>query len=197
MTHHRDHETKDGFTTVSTEKIVRDSSTRYLRARREEGASRGAFDTEIRRLGGTPRVETDVERAAAPETVAAILGVEAGTETAARKRRMFSDDRLVQLADSYIPLDVAEAAGIEQPDPGKGGIISRMAEAGFEQSEVTEEIQQHPANKAEAAALGVEANTLLLRIIHVGRTTEGRAVEVTVHTLAPDAWVLRYSVPTS
>ncbi|MEU3220132.1 UTRA domain-containing protein [Streptomyces sp. NPDC006971] len=182
---------------MSTEKIVRDSSTRYLRARREEGTSRGAFDTEIRRLGGTPRVETDVERAATPEAVAAILGVGAGTETAARKRRMFSDDRLVQLADSYIPLDVAAAAGIEQPDPGKGGIISRMAEAGFEQTEVTEEIQQHPASEAEAAALGVEANTLLLRIVHVGRTTEGRAVEVTVHTLAPDAWTLRYSVPTS
>lgn len=182
---------------MSTEKIVRDSSTRYLRARREEGASRGAFDTEIRRLGGVPRVETDVERAAAPEAVAAILGVETGTETAARKRRMFSDDRLVQLADSYIPLDVAQAAGIEQPDPGKGGIISRMAEAGFEQTEVTEEIQQHPATEAEAAALGVEAGALLIRIIHVGRTAKGRAVEATVHTLAPNSWVLRYSVPTS
>ncbi|GGZ84248.1 UTRA domain-containing protein [Streptomyces rubiginosohelvolus] len=182
---------------MSTEKIVRDSSTRYLRTRREEGVSRGAFDTEIRRLGGTPRVETDVERASAPENVAEILGIEAGAETAARKRRMFSDDRLVQLADSYIPVDVAEAAGIEQPDPGKGGIISRMADAGFEQTEVTEEIQQHPASDAEAAALGVDAGALLLRIIHVGRTAEGRAVEVTVHTLAPNAWVLRYSVPTN
>ncbi|MFD8118617.1 UTRA domain-containing protein [Streptomyces microflavus] len=180
-----------------SDKIVRDSSTRYLRARREEGTSRGAFDTEIRKLGGVPRVETTVERDEAPEAVAAILGVEVGTEAATRKRRMFSDDRLVQLADSYIPLDVAEEAGIEQPDPGKGGIISRMAEAGFEQVEVTEEIQQHPATEAEATALGIEAGTLLLRIIHVGRTSAGRAVEVTVHTLAPDTWVLRYSVPTS
>ncbi|MFE3074184.1 UTRA domain-containing protein [Streptomyces sp. NPDC059247] len=180
-----------------SDKILRDSSTRYLRARREEGTSRGAFDTEIRKLGSTPRVETAVERDAAPEAVAAILGVEAGTETATRKRKMFRDDRLVQLADSYIPLDVAEAAGIEQPDPGRGGIISRMAEAGFEQTEVTEEIQQHPASAAEAEALGVETGALLLRIIHVGRTVEGRAVEVTVHTLASGAWVLRYSVPTN
>ncbi|MEU4180971.1 UTRA domain-containing protein [Streptomyces sp. NPDC026589] len=196
MTIHHQHEKKNGFITVS-DKIVRDSSTRYLRARREEGTSRGAFDTEIRKLGGVPRVETTVERDAAPEAVAAILGVEVGTEVATRKRRMFSDDSLVQLADSYIPLDVAEAAGIEQPDPGKGGIISRMAEAGFDQAEVTEEIQQHPANEAEATALGIEAGTLLIRIFHVGRTSMGRAVEVTVHTLAPDAWVLRYSVPTS
>ncbi|MFJ8755251.1 UTRA domain-containing protein [Streptomyces sp. NPDC102441] len=196
MTTHQNHEMKDGFLTVN-DKILRDSSTRYLRARREEGASRGAFDTEIRKLGGVPRVETTVERDAAPEAVAAILGVEAGTETATRKRQMFSADRLVQLADSYIPLDVAEAAGIEQADPGKGGIISRMAEAGFEQAEVTEEIQQHSATEAEATALGIETGTLLLRIIHVGRTSEGRAVEVTVHTLAPNAWVLRYSVPTS
>ncbi|MEW1551875.1 UTRA domain-containing protein [Streptomyces tsukubensis] len=181
---------------MTIEKINRDSSTRYLQARREEGQSRGAFDTEIRRLGAVPRVETAVERAAPPAYVAGILGIEAGAVAAGRLRRMFANDRLIQLADSYIPLDVAEAAGIEQPDPGRGGIISRMAEAGYEQTEITEEIEQVPATGTEAELLGVDEGTQLLRITHVGRTAEGRAVEVAVHTLAP-GWVLRYSVPTS
>jgi GntR family transcriptional regulator len=174
--------------------IVRDATERYLKARRETGESRGAFETEIRRLGGTPRVETEVKRGPAPASVSTILGVSESDQTVIRARHMYNDDHLVQLADSYVPLDVAEAAGIENPDPGKGGIISRMADAGFEQTEVIEEVTQYPATNVEAEAFGVEAGSLLLQITHIGYTSAGRAVEVTVHRPGP-GWVLRYSAP--
>ncbi|MER8268022.1 hypothetical protein ABT007_27925 [Streptomyces griseus] len=72
-----------------------------------------------------------------------------------------------------------------------------MAEASIDQAEVAEEIQQHSATEAETNALGIEAATLLICILHVGRTSMGRAVGATVHTLAPDARVRRYSMPTS
>jgi GntR family transcriptional regulator len=178
---------------LTSKTIVRDATERYQRARRESGESRGAFDTEIRRLGGTPRVETDVQRAVPPQSAAAILGIEADTPAAARKRRMYDGERLVQLADTYVPVDVAEAAGIEETDPGRGGIISRMAEAGYEQTEVIEEVTQYPASEIEAEAFGVEPGTLLLQITHTGYTAAGRAVEVTIHRPSP-GWVLRYSV---
>ncbi|WP_331764369.1 UTRA domain-containing protein [Streptomyces sp. NBC_01506] len=174
--------------------IVRDATERYLKERRESGESRGAFETEIKRLGGTPRVETQVRRGSAPAEVAAILGVSATEETVVRARHMYNDDQLVQLADSYVPLDVAEAAGIENPDPGRGGIISRMAEAGFEQTEVIEEVVQYPATQVEADAFGVEVGSLLLQITHIGHAADGRAVEVTVHKPGP-GWVLRFSTP--
>ncbi|MFD9814475.1 UTRA domain-containing protein [Streptomyces sp. NPDC059080] len=176
--------------------IVRDATERYRTARREAGESRGAFETEIKRLGGTPRVETAIRRDTAPSQVADLLDVEASRQTVIRARRMYDGERLVQLADSYVPVDVAEAAGVESPDPGLGGIISRMRDAGFEQTEAIEEVTLYQATSVEAEAFGVEVGTNLLQITHTGYTKAGRAVEVTVHRPSP-GWVLRYSPPIS
>ncbi|MFF0626742.1 UTRA domain-containing protein [Streptomyces sp. NPDC004296] len=181
-------------TTTSGGTILRDATARYRKAQREEAGARGAYDAETKRAGAAPRSEVTVLRVGAPADVAAALGIEAGTEVAVRARKMFKDDQLVQLADTYIPVDVAEAAGIEQVDTGVGGIISRMAEAGFAQAEVTEEVSQIEADADQAAALGVQAGEKLLQIIHTGRTEDGRVVEATRHILGPN-WTLRFSVP--
>lgn len=174
--------------------IVRDATDRYRTERREAGESRGAFETEIKRLGGTPRVETAIRRDTAPAPVAELLGVEPSAQIVIRARHMYDGERLVQLADSYIPVDVAEAAGVESPDPGLGGIISRMRDAGFEQAEVIEEVTLYETTSVEADAFGVEVGSNLLQIMHTGYTAAGRAVEVTVHRPSP-GWVLRYSPP--
>ena len=156
--------------------ITRDARSRYRTEQREANGAHGAFESETRRSGGAPRAEVTVSRAEAPADVAELLGAEG--PVVVRARRMYDGERLVQLADTWIPADVAEAAGIEQVDTGAGGIISRMREAGFDQ----------------AAALGVDEGELLLTITHVGRTAEGRVVEVTRHTLGR-GWTLRYAVP--
>ncbi|GAA3013526.1 UTRA domain-containing protein [Streptomyces fulvorobeus] len=178
----------------SNNAIVRDATERYRTERREAGESRGAFESEIKRLGGTPRVETAIRRDTAPAQVADLLSIQASEQTVIRARHMYDGERLVQLADSYVPVDVAEAASIENPDPGRGGIISRMRDAGFGQTEVVEEITLYPATATEAEAFGVEVGSNLLQITHVGYTEAGRAVEVTVHRPGP-GWVLRYNAP--
>jgi DNA-binding GntR family transcriptional regulator len=181
-------------TTTSGGAILRDATDRYRKASREEAGAHGAYDAETKRAGAAPRSEVNVLRDGAPADVAAALDIEPGTPVAVRARKMFKDDALVQLADTYIPVDVAEAAGIEQLDTGVGGIISRMAEAGFAQAEVTEDVTQVEADADQAAALGVPAGSLVLQILHTGRTADGRAVEVTKHVLGPN-WTLRFSVP--
>lgn len=101
----------------------------------------------------------------------------------------------VPLADTYIPGFVADAApAVAQLDTGTGGIISRMADAGLRQTDVTEDVGQTPATADQAAALGVEQGELLLAITHTGRVEDGRAVEVTRHILGR-GWTLRYGVP--
>ncbi|MCX5525893.1 UTRA domain-containing protein [Streptomyces bobili] len=125
-----------------------------------------------------------------------MCGIEATDQTVIRARHMYDGERLVQLADSYVPVDVAEAAGVENPGPGLGGIISRMRDAGFEQTEAIEEITLYAATSVEAEAFGVEVGSNLLQITHTGYTKTGRAVEVTVHRPSP-GWVLRYSPPIS
>jgi GntR family transcriptional regulator len=171
--------------------ITRDARSRYrLRA---EGGAHGAFEAETKRAGGSPRAEVEVTRGAAPADIAAVLG-DAG-EVVIRQRRMFDGERLVQLADTYIPGFVAQAAPqVAQLDTGEGGIISRMADADLAQAEVVEDVAQAPATAEQAEALGVEPGALLLTITHVGRTKDGRAVEVTRHVLGP-GWTLRYGVP--
>jgi DNA-binding GntR family transcriptional regulator len=181
-------------TTHSNGTILRDATSRYRQATREQDGAHGAFESETRRSGGTPRAEVSVQRAAAPADIAGLLGVDASTEVVVRARKMFNADRLVQLADTFIPVDVAQAAGIEQVDTGVGGIISRMSEAGFAQAEVVEEVSQHPATDSQAEALNVQPGEQLMTITHVARTVEGRVVEVSRHTLGP-GWTLRFSVP--
>lgn len=181
-------------TTSADGTIFRDATSRYRKQQREENDAHGAFDGETRRAGGAPRAEVDVRRDVAPAEAAALLGIDVDTDVAVRARKMFDGERVVQLATTYVPTDVAEAAGIEQVDTGVGGIISRMAEAGFAQADITEDVSQSAASEDEAETLGVQAGDQLMTITHVGRTADGRVVEVTIHRLGT-GWTLRYGVP--
>jgi GntR family transcriptional regulator len=172
--------------------ILRDARTRYTTDQREENGARGAFDAELRRSGRTPRTEVSVSRAAAPADVAQLLGVDG--DVVVRAREMFDGDRVIQLATTYIPVDVAESAGIEQVDTGVGGIISRMKEAGFDQGDTAvEDIELRPATSEEATRLGLPEGVDVLTINHIG-TADGRVVEVTQHVLGK-GWKLRYAAP--
>ncbi|MFE3581413.1 UTRA domain-containing protein [Streptomyces vinaceus] len=172
--------------------ILRDARTRYTTGQREENGARGAFDAELRRSGRAPRTEVSVSRAAAPADVAQLLGVDG--DVVVRAREMFDGDRVIQLVTTYIPVDVAEAAGIEQVDTGVGGIISRMKEAGFDQgSTAVEDIELRSATSEESARLGLADGADVLTITHIG-TADGRVVEVTQHVLGK-GWKLRYAAP--
>lgn len=172
--------------------ILRDARTRYTTGQREENGAHGAFDAELRRSGRTPRTEVTVSRAAAPADVAQLLGVDG--DVVVRAREMFDGDRVIQLVNTYIPVDVAEAAGIEQVDTGVGGIISRMKEAGFDQGDTAvEDIELRPATSEEATRLGLPEGADVLTINHIG-TASGRVVEVTQHVLGK-GWKLRYAAP--
>ncbi|MDX3490945.1 UTRA domain-containing protein [Streptomyces sp. ID05-18] len=172
--------------------VLRDARTRYTTGQREENGARGAFDAELRRSGRAPRTEVSVSRATAPADVAQLLGVDG--EVVVRARTMFDAERVIQLVTTYIPVDVAEAAGIEQPDTGVGGIISRMKEAGFDQgSSAVEDVELRPATSEESTRLGLPEGADVLTINHIG-TADGRVVEVTQHVLGK-GWKLRYAAP--
>ncbi|MFD9240672.1 UTRA domain-containing protein [Streptomyces sp. NPDC059556] len=177
----------------STGTILRDARTRYITGQREEGGAHGAFDAELRRSGRTPRTEVEVSRGAAPADVAELLGV-GGDDAVVRTRTMYDGDRVIQLVTTYIPVDVAQAAGIEQVDTGVGGIISRMKDAGYDQGETAiEDIELRTATSSESSRLGLPEGAEVLTINHIG-TADGRVVEVTQHVLGK-GWKLRYAAP--
>ncbi|WP_331759360.1 UTRA domain-containing protein [Streptomyces sp. NBC_01579] len=173
--------------------ILRDARTRYTTGQREENGAHGAFDAELRRSGRSPRAEVTVSRGAAPVDVAELLGVDG--DVVVRAREMFDGDRVIQIATTYVPVDVAEAAGIEQVDTGVGGIISRMKEAGYDQGDTAlEDIELRTASSEESARLGLPDGAEVVTINHIGATADGRVVEVTQHVLGK-GWKLRYAAP--
>jgi GntR family transcriptional regulator len=174
--------------------IPRESIRRYGRAERELGESRGAYDTEIRRLGYEPGVEMlELGMAAAPPRVAELLQVPQGGETVLiRKRKMLANNIATQIAVSYFPREIAEGTQLEQVDTGIGGSKSRLAELGFEQVNARESITVRRSTSEEQALLRLTEDQSVMEILHVARTEEGRAVEVTIHTMPTHQWVLNY-----
>jgi GntR family transcriptional regulator len=178
--------------------IQRNAVARYNKEIRERSGGRGAFDSEIREQGMEPRSEQVVSRVAPPAHVAGLLAVpEDGSVVVRRARHMYADRTPVQLADSYIPLDIAEGTPLEQQDSGPGGIVSRFAELGFAQVRITERINVRTPSQEEIERLELTEDQRVYEILHTGWTAEGRAVEVCVHIMPTHLWTLDYEWPVS
>ena len=169
--------------------IRRRAAGRYTQAAREANGGRGAFDTELRAQGLTPRSDVDVYRTSPAPTVAGILGPDS---VLARERRMYANDTPVQLATSYIPWAIAEGTALEAVDTGPGGMLSRLADLGYAQTRVTETVRVRRADPTEREFLRLAPDMPVLEILHTGYDTTGRAVEVCVHALPASGWLLDY-----
>src|SRR6266487_2661531 len=178
--------------------IHRYAVARYERSARERAGARGAFDSEVRALGMTPRSDTEVDLVIPPAAVARALGLPEGEANVIRRmRRMYADNVPVQLAPSYFPAQIAEGTQLAEADPGPGGIISRFAELGYAQTRITETVRARRATDEEQAFLGLEDEQPVIEIWHTGWTAQDRAVEVCVHSMPAYLWVLEYSWPTA
>jgi GntR family transcriptional regulator len=178
-------------------KILRDANVRYRKKFRENAPdgtqSPGAFASEVRAMGMRAVSEVTVDRVVPPARVAELLGVSAEEVSAlSRARRMLADDTPVQLATSYVPGDIGFDSALENVDTGSGGMISRLAEMGFQQAEVIEEINVRTPTPAEVEQLDLPEDSRVYELLHVARTAEGRAVEVALHVMPTHQWTLRY-----
>lgn len=178
-------------------KILRDANSRYRKKFRETGPdgsrSAGAFASEVTALGMRSTSEVTVEHVAPPKRVAELLGVSSEEVSAlSRARRMLADETPVQLAVSYVPGEIGFNSPLENHDTGAGGMISRLAELGFPQTDVTEEINVRTPTVEEVERLELAEDARVYELLHVARTAEGRVVEVTIHVMPTHQWTLRY-----
>jgi DNA-binding GntR family transcriptional regulator len=176
-------------------KIHRDGTGRYIKAAREEGGARGAFSSEIARLGMTPSATTTISRERPPAHVAKILDIHHSTKVLVRARTMLADQTVVQVATSYFPGDIAFGTQLEEQDTGDGGSKSRLAEAGHAQVRIRESVDVRTPTKAEAKALGLPTSRSVYEITHIGLTAEHRAIEVCIHVMPVTLWSLSYEWP--
>jgi GntR family transcriptional regulator len=176
-------------TTVNPIPVIRrNAAARQSKQARENANARGAFDAEVRKLGMTPRVEVTIDRLPAPAAIADTFGIDEHALVLVRSRVMFADDVAVQLATSYIPLEIAEGTQLTEEDTGPGGTYSRLADLGYEPRKFSELTQIRVPDSNEAGALDMDTAQRVNVITRIARTAEGRAVEITESILPAHQW---------
>lgn len=170
--------------------LTRNSALRHRV--RDRGGARGAFQAEVEALGVVARSESEVSRAPVPPGVALLLGVAEGETALARRRRMYAGNVPVQLAVSWLPLDIAEGTAIAESDTGPGGIYSRLAELGHAPARFAETVRVRLPDGAEARFLRLDTEQRVFEVRRVAHDGAGRVIEVNEMVLPAHQWELVY-----
>jgi GntR family transcriptional regulator len=173
--------------------LQRLSAERLKRNRRAAG--KGAFLDDVEAAGRQPDVEVEVGPGPMPAELADALGIPADTQVLIRRRRMLADGQPVQLATSYLPLDLVRGTRIEQPDTGPGGTYARLEELGRQLSRFEEEVSARMPLPEEAVALQLASGVPLIRVVRTALDQDGQPVEVNDILIAADRYKLAYAIP--
>lgn len=169
--------------------ILRHGSTRLARSLWGEGGNIWAAGFEDRAVTvdhiAIDRTEADAE-------LAEQFRFAEGTRLLRRSRRYVVDDRPVQQATSFIPLDLAEGTRITEPDTGPGGVFARLAELGQAPAGFSETLTSRMPTPEEVAELELPPGTPVLAITRLAITEQGRVVDVTHMLLDASCHVMRY-----
>jgi len=173
--------------------VRRLASDRFARRHRQQG--KAAFVVEMENAGLKYEVEPlMIGRGPATPEAAERLGLRDGDEVVIRRRRYLAEGHPLEIATSYIPLDIASGTAIEQWNTGPGGIYARIEEGGHRLVRFTEEIVVRPGANSELNALSLSVGSPVIRILRTAHARD-RAVEVCETIMNPAAFELSYELP--
>jgi GntR family transcriptional regulator len=159
-------------------------------------AAGSSFAEEIRKAGLEPRAPlVNLATVEAPADVAEHLRINTGDPVVRRTRHMFASDRPVQLATSYIPLQIAGNEDIAVPDTGPTGLYQRLAARGYKVTRFAEEIEARQPRAEEAAFLGLTEAQHVLEVDRIAYTKDDRPVETVINVFPSQQWRLSYEWP--
>ncbi|MFJ8110410.1 GntR family transcriptional regulator [Streptomyces sp. NPDC096132] len=143
---------------------------------------------------GTWRHESTTAQAS--DVVAARLGITAGAAVMHTSYVYLADERPVQLAESWEPLDLTGQSLIALPEVGPYagvGVAARMRVLGIDVDDPVERVRARTATRAEAQTLGMTPPGPVLAIerTYYDQAT-GRAVETADIVMRGDRWVSVY-----
>lgn len=157
------------------------------------GAGTSMWSVDVRNV--KPKVEgLEVDTFEASARVAEALGIPRGRAVVRRRRHYVLDGRPVLMADSYIPLDLAEGTQIMEQDTGEGGIYKRLAEAGYGPVRFKEEVRVRMPNSRELSVMRLGPGTPVACVVRTAFEEGGRAVEVNEMTLDGGSYILDYVI---
>lgn len=175
--------------------VRRLASDRFARHHREKG--KAAFMVEMEQAGMQMESQVlEIARRAAPAEIASLLGISTRQEVIVRRRRYLGDGYPLEIATSYIPVDVGGGTAVEEENPGPGGIYARIEEAGFELTRFTETIRVRVAEDSEVRALGLSAGAPVMRLVRTAYSGD-KIVEVCDTVMNAVAFELAYELPAS
>lgn len=160
-------------------------------AKERWGAGQSIQDADTRQRSRTVDVETG-ERPL-PGWAAEALSLPEGATGAMRSRRFVVDDRPVQLAVSYHPVEIARGTQIMHTDTGPGGTYARLAEMGHEPVRFTEYLRARMPTSDERRRLDLPRGTPVIEVTRHAFEDAGRCVAVDRMILDGTAYLLDYS----
>jgi GntR family transcriptional regulator len=128
----------------------------------------------------------------APADIAEHLQISAGEPVVRRTRHMFASDRPVQLAISYIPIEIAGGQDIALPDTGPTGLYQRLGSRGYQVVRFTEQIEARHPRPEEAAFLGLTEAQHVLEVTRIAYAKDGLPVETVTNVFPSQQWRLSY-----
>ncbi|GAB3452652.1 GntR family transcriptional regulator [Streptomonospora sediminis] len=156
--------------------------------------SGSSYAEELAKSGLKPHTElVQCEAVLPPPDIAEVLDLAEADETLVRKRQMFAGSRPIQLATSYIPMDVAGGVDIAMPDTGPSGMYARIAERGFGPVRFTEDIEVRGASEVEADFLNIAIAQPVFTVLRTAFDAADRPVETCLNVLAALQWKLSYA----
>ena len=165
-------------------------------ARRHRDAGKAAYLAELEAEGRRPEVEVlGIDSAPATPGVARRLQLPEGAPVLVRRRRYLADGQPMELATSYLPLDLVAGTKIAEPNPGPGGIYARLEEQGHRLKRFTEDVSARMPLPEEARALQLPVGVPVFVLVRTAYDSEDRPVEVCDTTMAADRYVLSYELP--
>jgi GntR family transcriptional regulator len=174
--------------------LLRRRHDRYSRRHREAG--RAPFRAEVEAQGRVPRVEvTAVAQVPAPDWVAERLSLAGGERVLRRRNRYLVDDEPVQLADTYLPLAIADGTSLAEEDPAPGGIYAALEQLGHRLTRMHEQVTARMPLPEEIDALVLTVGVPVIDVRQTGYDERGAAFEVTHAILAADRNALTFELP--
>lgn len=131
-----------------------------------------------------------------PQDVADRLGLPASDAAVVRRHLLSLEGDLLQLADSYFPLDVAEGTPIAASEKLEGGVHAELERnLGYKLDRFVEELTFRMPTPDERRRLGLGDGIPVVRLLRTLYDKDDRPLEVSDFLLAGDRHVLVYEVP--
>jgi GntR family transcriptional regulator len=163
-------------------------------SRKHRKAGKGVYLSDMESSGRKPEIAVTVSTEKASPEVAARLGLKAGEQVLVRSRRMLADGQPLQLAVSYLPLDLVRGTPIEQPDTGPGGTYARLEEMGHRLDRFEERVTARMPSPDEAKSLDLGPGTPVILVARTAYAVGNRPVELCDTTMAADRYELQYDI---